>query len=168
MQSWTHVCLLIHNSSNLWFLSPGSKSARIRHSPVCNKLILSLSFKDLGSELVRYDARVHTPHLDRLVSARSVSPTTEMVSNESVDYRATFPEGKFQFSVVFREIPAFVYLSGLWMFCLLLVVPLSSYKNWSICLCQASVSLDTKLHCSYFKMITCVIILESLGFLPIS
>lgn len=48
--------------------------------------------KDLGSELVRYDARVHTPHLDRLVSARSVSPTTEMVSNESVDYRATFPE----------------------------------------------------------------------------
>ncbi|KAM7120583.1 hepatocyte growth factor receptor isoform 2-T2 [Molossus nigricans] len=51
--------------------------------------------KDLGSELVRYDARVHTPHLDRLVSARSVSPTTEMVSNESVDYRATFPEGHF-------------------------------------------------------------------------
>ncbi|KAM5206031.1 hepatocyte growth factor receptor isoform 2-T6 [Hipposideros larvatus] len=51
--------------------------------------------KDLGSELVRYDARVHTPHLDRLVSARSVSPTTEMVSNESVDYRATFPEEQF-------------------------------------------------------------------------
>eukprot|EP00069_Balaena_mysticetus_P019213 bmy_02475T0 len=51
--------------------------------------------KDLGSELVRYDARVHTPHLDRLVSARSVSPTTEMVSNESVDYRATFPEDQF-------------------------------------------------------------------------
>ncbi|KAF5927666.1 hypothetical protein HPG69_000570 [Diceros bicornis minor] len=51
--------------------------------------------KDPGSELVRYDARVHTPHLDRLVSARSVSPTTEMVSNESVDYRATFPEDQF-------------------------------------------------------------------------
>lgn len=51
--------------------------------------------KDLGSELVRYDARIHTPHLDRLVSARSVSPTTEMVSNESVDYRATFPEDQF-------------------------------------------------------------------------
>ncbi|XP_036102547.1 hepatocyte growth factor receptor [Molossus molossus] len=51
--------------------------------------------KDRGSELVRYDARVHTPHLDRLVSARSVSPTTEMVSNESVDYRATFPEDQF-------------------------------------------------------------------------
>lgn len=51
--------------------------------------------KDLGSDLVRYDARVHTPHLDRLVSARSVSPTTEMVSNESVDYRATFPEDQF-------------------------------------------------------------------------
>ncbi|XP_032954863.1 hepatocyte growth factor receptor isoform X2 [Rhinolophus ferrumequinum] len=51
--------------------------------------------KDLGSELVRYDARIHTPHLDRLVSARSISPTTEMVSNESVDYRATFPEDQF-------------------------------------------------------------------------
>ncbi|XP_020934192.1 hepatocyte growth factor receptor isoform X2 [Sus scrofa] len=51
--------------------------------------------KDLGSELVRYDARVHTPHLDRLVSARSVSPTTEMVSSEPVDYRATFPEDQF-------------------------------------------------------------------------
>ncbi|MBZ3873160.1 Hepatocyte growth factor receptor [Sciurus carolinensis] len=51
--------------------------------------------KDLGSDLVRYDARVHTPHLDRLVSARSVSPTAEMVSNESVDYRATFPEDQF-------------------------------------------------------------------------
>ncbi|KAK4831160.1 hypothetical protein QYF61_015630 [Mycteria americana] len=49
--------------------------------------------KDLGSDLVRYDGRVHTPHLDRLVSARSVSPTTEMVSSESVDYRSTFLEG---------------------------------------------------------------------------
>ncbi|KFV08008.1 PREDICTED: hepatocyte growth factor receptor, partial [Pterocles gutturalis] len=48
--------------------------------------------KDLGSDLVRYDGRVHTPHLDRLVSARSVSPTTEMVSSESVDYRSTFLE----------------------------------------------------------------------------
>lgn len=48
---------------------------------------------DLGSDLVRYDGRVHTPHLDRLVSARSVSPTTEMVSSESVDYRSTFLEG---------------------------------------------------------------------------
>ncbi|XP_075456092.1 hepatocyte growth factor receptor isoform X1 [Ascaphus truei] len=51
--------------------------------------------KDLGSDLVRYDARVHTPHLDRLVSARSVSPTTEMVSSESVDYRSTFQEDQF-------------------------------------------------------------------------
>ncbi|XP_023619579.1 hepatocyte growth factor receptor isoform X4 [Myotis lucifugus] len=51
--------------------------------------------KDLGSEPVRYDPRVHTPHLDRLVSARSVSPTTEMVSHESVDYRATFPEDHY-------------------------------------------------------------------------
>ncbi|XP_053110272.1 hepatocyte growth factor receptor isoform X2 [Hemicordylus capensis] len=51
--------------------------------------------KDVGRELVRYDGRVHTPHLDRLVSARSVSPTTEMVSSESVDYRSTFLEDQF-------------------------------------------------------------------------
>lgn len=56
-------------------------------------ILLSLPASDLGSELVRYDGRVHTPHLDRLVSARSVSPTTEMVSSESVDYRSTFLEG---------------------------------------------------------------------------
>ncbi|XP_068132552.1 hepatocyte growth factor receptor-like [Hyperolius riggenbachi] len=48
-----------------------------------------------GGERVLFDGRVHTPHLDRLVSARSVSPTTEMVSSESVDYRATFPEDQF-------------------------------------------------------------------------
>ncbi|KAM4676436.1 hepatocyte growth factor receptor isoform 2-T2 [Discoglossus pictus] len=48
-----------------------------------------------GSDLVLYDGRVHTPHLDRLVSARSVSPTAEMVSSESVDYRATFQEDQF-------------------------------------------------------------------------
>nr|XP_020645351.1 hepatocyte growth factor receptor isoform X2 [Pogona vitticeps]XP_020645352.1 hepatocyte growth factor receptor isoform X2 [Pogona vitticeps]XP_020645353.1 hepatocyte growth factor receptor isoform X2 [Pogona vitticeps]XP_020645354.1 hepatocyte growth factor receptor isoform X2 [Pogona vitticeps] len=51
--------------------------------------------KDLGREMVHYDGRVHTPHLDRLVSARSVSPTTEMVSSESVDYRSTFLEDQF-------------------------------------------------------------------------
>nr|XP_048692097.1 hepatocyte growth factor receptor [Caretta caretta]XP_048692098.1 hepatocyte growth factor receptor [Caretta caretta]XP_048692099.1 hepatocyte growth factor receptor [Caretta caretta] len=51
--------------------------------------------KDLGSDLVRYDGRVHTPHLDRLVSARSVSPTTEMVSSDSVDYRSTLLEDQF-------------------------------------------------------------------------
>nr|DBA31224.1 TPA: hypothetical protein GDO54_007103 [Pyxicephalus adspersus] len=51
--------------------------------------------KDKGGERVLFDGRVHTPHLDRLVSARSVSPTTEMVSSESVDYRATFPEDQF-------------------------------------------------------------------------
>ncbi|XP_061496040.1 hepatocyte growth factor receptor isoform X2 [Rhineura floridana] len=51
--------------------------------------------KDLGGEIVRYDGRVHTPHLDRLVSARSVSPTAEMVSSESVDYRSTFLEDQF-------------------------------------------------------------------------
>ncbi|XP_043944641.1 hepatocyte growth factor receptor isoform X2 [Protopterus annectens] len=52
--------------------------------------------KDLGNEIVRYDARVHTPHLDRLVNARSVSPTTEMVSSESVDYRSTLLDDQLQ------------------------------------------------------------------------
>ncbi|KAM8972748.1 hepatocyte growth factor receptor [Pelodytes ibericus] len=51
--------------------------------------------KGTVGELVLYDARVHTPHLDRLVSARSVSPTTEMVSSESVDYRSTIQEDQF-------------------------------------------------------------------------
>ncbi|XP_063783305.1 hepatocyte growth factor receptor isoform X2 [Pseudophryne corroboree] len=51
--------------------------------------------KDKSGERVLFDGRVHTPHLDRLVSARSVSPTTEMLSSESVDYRATFPEDQF-------------------------------------------------------------------------
>lgn len=51
--------------------------------------------KDVGRETVRYDGRVHTPHLDRLVSARSVSPTAELVSSESVDYRSTFLEDQF-------------------------------------------------------------------------
>ncbi|KAM9312499.1 hepatocyte growth factor receptor [Gastrophryne carolinensis] len=54
--------------------------------------------KDTGGERVLFDGRVHTPHLDRLVSARSISPTTEMVSSESVDYRATFPEDHFPHS----------------------------------------------------------------------
>lgn len=60
----------------------------------CLILLLLHPFLDLGGDLVRYDGRVHTPHLDRLVSARSVSPTTEMVSSESVDYRSTFLEGR--------------------------------------------------------------------------
>lgn len=35
------------------------------------------------------DGRGHIQHLDRLANARSVSPTNEMVSHESVDYRTT-------------------------------------------------------------------------------
>uniref|UniRef100_A0A3P9LXL3 Hepatocyte growth factor receptor n=1 Tax=Oryzias latipes TaxID=8090 RepID=A0A3P9LXL3_ORYLA len=38
---------------------------------------------------VWYDSRGHIQHLDRLANARSVSPTNEMVSHESVDYRTT-------------------------------------------------------------------------------
>uniref|UniRef100_A0A8C4HYT4 receptor protein-tyrosine kinase n=1 Tax=Dicentrarchus labrax TaxID=13489 RepID=A0A8C4HYT4_DICLA len=41
---------------------------------------------------VWYDGRGHIQHLDRLANARSVSPTNEMVSHESVDYRTTLPE----------------------------------------------------------------------------
>uniref|UniRef100_A0A667Y431 Hepatocyte growth factor receptor n=1 Tax=Myripristis murdjan TaxID=586833 RepID=A0A667Y431_9TELE len=42
---------------------------------------------------VWYDGRAHIQHLDRLANARSVSPTNEMVSHESVDYRTTLLEG---------------------------------------------------------------------------
>ncbi|CAL9696653.1 unnamed protein product [Knipowitschia caucasica] len=38
---------------------------------------------------VWYDGRAHIQHLDRLANARSTSPTNEMVSHESVDYRTT-------------------------------------------------------------------------------
>ncbi|XP_051917176.1 hepatocyte growth factor receptor [Hippocampus zosterae] len=41
---------------------------------------------------VWYDSRGDIQHLDRLASARSVSPTNEMVSHESVDYRSTLLE----------------------------------------------------------------------------
>lgn len=42
---------------------------------------------------VWYDGRGHIQHLDRLANARSVSPTNELVSHESVDYRTTLLEG---------------------------------------------------------------------------
>uniref|UniRef100_H3DF53 Hepatocyte growth factor receptor n=1 Tax=Tetraodon nigroviridis TaxID=99883 RepID=H3DF53_TETNG len=42
---------------------------------------------------VWYDGRGHIQHLDRLANARSVSPTNEMVSHESVDYRTNLLEG---------------------------------------------------------------------------
>ncbi|XP_028306635.1 hepatocyte growth factor receptor isoform X2 [Gouania willdenowi] len=41
---------------------------------------------------VWYDGRGHIQHLDRLANARNVSPTNEMVSHESVDYRTTLLE----------------------------------------------------------------------------
>ncbi|XP_036374056.1 hepatocyte growth factor receptor [Megalops cyprinoides] len=48
--------------------------------------------EDLAEGMVWYDGRAHLPHLDMLANARSVSPTNEMVSHESVDYRTTLPE----------------------------------------------------------------------------
>ncbi|CAL8376223.1 unnamed protein product [Arctogadus glacialis] len=41
---------------------------------------------------VWYDMGTNIQHLDRLANARSVSPTNELVSHESVDYRATLLE----------------------------------------------------------------------------
>ncbi|XP_020492890.2 hepatocyte growth factor receptor [Labrus bergylta] len=41
---------------------------------------------------VWFDGRGHIQHLDRLANARSVSPTNEMVSHESVDYRTNLLE----------------------------------------------------------------------------
>lgn len=42
---------------------------------------------------VWYDSRGHIQHLDRLANARSISPTNELVSHESVDYRTNLLEG---------------------------------------------------------------------------
>lgn len=50
---------------------------------------------DVSKAMVWYDGRAHIPHLDMLANARSVSPTNEMVSHESVDYRTTLLEGMF-------------------------------------------------------------------------
>ncbi|KAJ8245354.1 hypothetical protein GJAV_G00269870 [Gymnothorax javanicus] len=41
---------------------------------------------------VWYDGRARIPHLDMLANARSTSPTNEMVSHESLDYRGTLLE----------------------------------------------------------------------------
>lgn len=66
-------------------------------SPVLGlSLTLCLSLVvDLAKAMVWYDGRAHIPHLDMLANARSVSPTNEMVSHESVDYRTTLLEGMF-------------------------------------------------------------------------
>lgn len=50
---------------------------------------------------VWYDGRGHIQHLDRLANARSISPTNEMVSHESVDYRTTLLEGMSTMSAPF-------------------------------------------------------------------
>lgn len=55
----------------------------------------SLWSLDLAEGKVWYDGRAHIQHLDMLANARSVSPTNEMVSHESVDYRTTLLEGTF-------------------------------------------------------------------------
>ncbi|KAL0968655.1 hypothetical protein UPYG_G00269750 [Umbra pygmaea] len=47
---------------------------------------------DLAEGKVWYDSRADIQHLDMLANARSVSPTNEMVSHESVDYRTTLLE----------------------------------------------------------------------------
>ncbi|XP_042157690.1 hepatocyte growth factor receptor isoform X1 [Oncorhynchus tshawytscha] len=47
---------------------------------------------DLAEGKVWYDGRAHIQHLDMLANARSVSPTNEMVSHESLDYRTTLLE----------------------------------------------------------------------------
>uniref|UniRef100_A0A674EH08 Hepatocyte growth factor receptor n=1 Tax=Salmo trutta TaxID=8032 RepID=A0A674EH08_SALTR len=50
---------------------------------------------DGTSVCVWYDGRAHIQHLDMLANARSISPTNEMVSHESLDYRTTLLEGTF-------------------------------------------------------------------------
>lgn len=48
---------------------------------------------DVSESMVWYDGRAHIPHLDMLANARSISPTNEMLSHESLDYRTTLLEG---------------------------------------------------------------------------
>uniref|UniRef100_A0AAY4CT02 receptor protein-tyrosine kinase n=1 Tax=Denticeps clupeoides TaxID=299321 RepID=A0AAY4CT02_9TELE len=66
----------------------------LKHLPVpLPRPSFSLSLVvDLSEGMVWYDGRAHIPHLDMLANARSVSPTNEMVSHESVDYRTTLLE----------------------------------------------------------------------------
>ncbi|XP_023652675.2 hepatocyte growth factor receptor-like isoform X1 [Paramormyrops kingsleyae] len=48
--------------------------------------------EDVSEGMVWYDGRAHIPHLDMLANARSISPTNEMLSHESLDYRTTLLE----------------------------------------------------------------------------
>lgn len=96
--------------------------------------MLSPSPSDLGSDLVRYDGRVHTPHLDRLVSARSVSPTTEMVSSESVDYRSTFLEGMPLLGINMEDILHILIFICLQMIAILISI-LISISHLIVCVC---------------------------------
>lgn len=77
------------------FLSPPSLTAFLSHFPPLFALSSSSwlfpPLVDLSE--VWYDGRGHIQHLDRLANARSVSPTNEMVSHESVDYRTNLLEG---------------------------------------------------------------------------
>lgn len=83
----------------------GVDTAEVRGGAICPfflspvlglSLTLCLSLVvDLAKAMVWYDGRAHIPHLDMLANARSVSPTNEMVSHESVDYRTTLLEGMF-------------------------------------------------------------------------
>lgn len=96
-------------------------------------MLLSPPPSDLGSDLVRYDGRVHTPHLDRLVSARSVSPTTEMVSSESVDYRSTFLEGTPLLGICMKGILHILIFVCLQMIAILIRILIS--VSHLVCLC---------------------------------
>lgn len=77
-------------------VSPTLSTFLLRAShPLMSLSFFLLSLLPLLLDLseVWYDGRGHIQHLDRLANARSVSPTNEMVSHESVDYRTTLLEG---------------------------------------------------------------------------
>uniref|UniRef100_A0A3P8Y813 Hepatocyte growth factor receptor n=1 Tax=Esox lucius TaxID=8010 RepID=A0A3P8Y813_ESOLU len=84
--------------------SPSTRSLSLLVSPISSLLptpappSLCLWSPDLAEGKVWYDGRAHIQHLDMLANARSVSPTNEMVSHESVDYRTTLLEGMFLLS----------------------------------------------------------------------
>lgn len=76
---------MVHN-----IFSPGLESIAWISIKAVTYYFVSIS--DLSE--VWCDGRGHIQHLDRLANARSVSPTNEMVSHESVDYRTTLLDGR--------------------------------------------------------------------------
>lgn len=88
-------CFAFLSNSHLFLSSPPSPTAFPSdfHPLFALSSLSSLLPPLVDLSEVWYDGRGHIQHLDRLANARSVSPTNEMVSHESVDYRTNLLEG---------------------------------------------------------------------------